>query len=57
MQIKTESTSNFNFQCIKTLYQNSLNDFAFFFHFSRTIDLISYLQNHQRQFLMGGREN
>ena len=31
MQIKTESTSNFNFQCIKTLYQNSLNDIAFFF--------------------------
>ena len=43
---KTESIrklSYFNFQWTKTLYQNDLNNIAFFLHFSRAIDVISYL--------------
>ena len=35
--------SNFNYQWTKTLYQNNLNDIAFFFTFSRVVDVISYL--------------
>ena len=38
MTIKTESIrklSNFNFQLTKTLYQNNLNNIAFFFAFFR----------------------
>ena len=46
-RLKTESISklsNINFQWTKTLYQNNLNNIAFFFlHFSRAIDVISYL--------------
>ena len=44
--IKTESIrklSNFIFQCTKTLYQNNLNNIAFFLHFLRAKDVISYL--------------
>ena len=46
--VKTEvirKSRNFNFQWTKTLYQNNLNNIAFFFflHFSRAIDIISYL--------------
>ena len=44
--IKMESTSklsNFNFKWTKTLYQNDLNNIALFLHFSRPIDVISYL--------------
>ena len=36
--------SNYNFQWTKTLYQNNLNNVAFFLHFSRALDVISYLQ-------------
>ena len=46
MLLKKESirkSSNFNFQGTKTLYQNNLNNIAFFLHFSRAIDVISYL--------------
>ena len=44
--IKTEyirKLSNFNFEWKKTLYQNNLNNIAFFLHFSRAIDMIIYL--------------
>ena len=34
---------NFNFQWIKTLYQNNLKHIAFFFTFSRANDVISNL--------------
>ena len=43
---KTKSTrklSNFNYQWTKTLYQNNLNNIAFFLHFSTAINIISYL--------------
>jgi len=45
-EVKTESIrklSNFNFQWTKTLYQNNLNNVAFFFTVSRAVDIISYL--------------
>ena len=41
--VKTEyirTFSNFNFEWTKTLYQNNLNNIAFFPHFSRAIDTI-----------------
>ena len=41
--IKTEyirKFSNFNFEWTKTLYQNNLNNIAFFSHFSRAIEMI-----------------
>ena len=47
--LKTESirkSSNFNFQWTRTLYQNNLNNIYMspsFLHFSRAIDVISYL--------------
>ena len=45
IKVKTESTrklSNFNYQWIKTLYQNNFNHIAFLFlHFSRAINVIS----------------
>ena len=46
--IKTESIwklSNLNFQWTKTLYQNNLNNIPSFLHFSRAIDIISYIYN------------
>ena len=47
LSTKTESTrrsSNFNFEWIKPLYENSLKHIAFFFlHFSRAKDVISHL--------------
>ena len=46
IRIKTESIrklSNFNFQCTKTLYQNNLNNIAFFSTFFKGYDVISYL--------------
>ena len=46
-EFKTESTrklSNFNIEWTKTLYQNNKNNIALFFlHFSRAIDVISFL--------------
>ena len=47
-QFNTETTrkfSNFNFQWIKSLFQDDLNNIAFFFFyiFSRVINVISYL--------------
>ena len=44
--IKVESISklsNLNVKWTKTLHQNNLNDIAFFLHFSRAMDVISYL--------------
>jgi len=44
--VKTESSrklSNFDIQCTKTSYQNNLKNAAFFLHFSRAKDEISYL--------------
>ena len=35
--------SNFNFHWTKNLYQNNLKNIAFFFTFSRDIDVINYL--------------
>ena len=46
LSLKTESTrklSNFNFQWTKTLYQNNLQNIAFFFHYSRAKDVINHL--------------
>ena len=51
-EIKTEcimKLSNFNFQWTKTLYQNNLNDIAFFFAFSRAIVVIGYLSNNTKE--------
>ena len=46
-EFKTESIRklrNYNFQSTKTLYRNNLKHIAFFFlHFSRVIDVISYV--------------
>ena len=46
-QLNTESLkklSNFNFQWTKSLYQNNLNHIAFFLHFARAINVISYMK-------------
>ena len=46
INIKMESIrklSNFNFQWTKTLYQNNLNNTAFFLHFLKAIDITYYL--------------
>ena len=45
-RFKTESVtklSNFNFKWTKTLYQNNLNNIAFFSIFQGLLDVISYL--------------
>ena len=43
--------SNFNFQWIKTLYQDNLKHIAFFFTFSRAKDVISFCSNTKENFL------
>ena len=60
-KLKTESIrklSNFNFEWTKTLYQNNVNNIALFFlHFSRAIEVISYLWKHQRKRMSNARKN
>ena len=56
---KTESIrkmSNFNFQWTKTLYQNNLNNIAFFFGFFKAYRC-NWLSNTKENFLMRTREN
>ena len=40
---RTRKLGNFNIQWVKTLYQNSITISHSFLHFSRAIDVISYL--------------